>query len=92
MAQNEGAEGANGEGADYLQRAHGHLREKNLFHGPDPTRPEVAEEFRRKSHSKLYDPCADASKASLRCLERHNYEKEPCYYYFQVGRPSSRLD
>ncbi|KAH9461858.1 hypothetical protein MJO28_003373 [Puccinia striiformis f. sp. tritici] len=39
-----------------------------------------------KIPSKLVDPCQAARKASLKCLDRNNYDKSLCYDYFEVYR------
>ncbi|KAF9485470.1 hypothetical protein BDN70DRAFT_910104 [Pholiota conissans] len=36
--------------------------------------------------SKFIDPCADASKASMDCLNRNDYDRDACLEYFQAYR------
>ncbi|ANB12781.1 Cox23p [Sugiyamaella lignohabitans] len=45
-----------------------------------------ADKFASKEPSQFYDPCAEASKMSLNCLERNNYDKSACLTYFQAYR------
>ena len=33
-----------------------------------------------------YSPCAEASKASLACMETNDYDREKCMAYFQAYR------
>jgi len=40
----------------------------------------------RHVSSKFIDPCADASKASMDCLNRHDYDRDACLAYFQAYR------
>ncbi|KAF8202515.1 hypothetical protein BJ912DRAFT_1053688 [Pholiota molesta] len=40
----------------------------------------------RHVSSKFIDPCADASKASMDCLNRSNYDRDACLEYFQAYR------
>ncbi|KAL9713696.1 Mitochondrial copper homeostasis protein [Leucoagaricus gongylophorus] len=44
------------------------------------------EQFSGKASSHFIDPCAEASKASMECLNRNNYEKGACRDYFQAYR------
>jgi len=36
--------------------------------------------------SKFIDPCAAASKASMDCLDRNDYNRDACLDYFQAYR------
>ncbi|RXW22407.1 hypothetical protein EST38_g3470 [Candolleomyces aberdarensis] len=36
--------------------------------------------------SQFADPCAEASKASMDCLNRNNYDRDACLEYFQAYR------
>lgn len=38
----------------------------------------------RHVSSKFIDPCAAAAKASMDCLNRHDYDRESCLDYFQA--------
>ncbi|EDR14099.1 uncharacterized protein LACBIDRAFT_244368 [Laccaria bicolor S238N-H82] len=40
----------------------------------------------RHVSSKFIDPCAAASKASMDCLNRNNYDRDACLDYFQAYR------
>ncbi|KAK0497191.1 hypothetical protein EDD18DRAFT_1161053 [Armillaria luteobubalina] len=40
----------------------------------------------RHAPSKFIDPCEAASKASLSCLSRNNYDRDACQAYFQAYR------
>lgn len=52
----------------------------------DPVSKKTMREFRFKEKSKFYDPCSEASKMSMNCLARNNYNREPCREYFEVYR------
>lgn len=52
----------------------------------EPTSEENLRKYRYKGESKFYDPCAEASKMSMNCLERNNYERKPCKPYFEAYR------
>ena len=56
------------------------------FAGPDPTRPDIKSTFSQKGKSKFFDPCAEASKASMKCLDRNDYDKEKCADFFRAYR------
>jgi len=45
----------------------------------------------RHSDSQFIDPCAAASKASMECLNRHDYDKSKCSDYFQAYRDCKKL-
>lgn len=38
----------------------------------------------RKGPSQFYDPCSEAAKMSMNCLERNNYDKDMCKEYFRA--------
>lgn len=40
----------------------------------------------RQAVSQFIDPCAAASKASMDCLNRNDYDKTACFGYFQAYR------
>ncbi|KAF4610601.1 hypothetical protein D9613_006835 [Agrocybe pediades] len=40
----------------------------------------------RKVSSQFIDPCAAASKASMDCLNRNDYNRDACLEYFQAYR------
>ncbi|KIJ65694.1 hypothetical protein HYDPIDRAFT_110841 [Hydnomerulius pinastri MD-312] len=40
----------------------------------------------RKSYSQYTDPCEDASKASLTCMDRNEYNRDKCMEYFEAYR------
>ncbi|KAF9530361.1 hypothetical protein CPB83DRAFT_176154 [Crepidotus variabilis] len=40
----------------------------------------------RHSTSQFIDPCSAASKASIDCLDRNNYNRDACLEYFQAYR------
>ncbi|KAH9935939.1 uncharacterized protein BXZ73DRAFT_100411 [Epithele typhae] len=42
--------------------------------------------FKGKGASKFVDPCAEASKASMNCMNLHDYDREQCLDYFQAYR------
>ncbi|KAL0065828.1 Mitochondrial copper homeostasis protein [Marasmius tenuissimus] len=44
------------------------------------------EQFQGKEASKFTDPCADASKASMACLNKYDYDRDKCLDYFQAYR------
>ncbi|KAG8888238.1 Mitochondrial copper homeostasis protein [Tulasnella sp. 403] len=39
---------------------------------------------KREAYTKFVDPCAGASKASLKCLDQNNYNKSACTAYFEA--------
>lgn len=62
-------------------------KDGKLQYGPDdPTAMSNRVQFLAKADSQYYDPCAEASKMSLSCLERNNYKKAMCEEYFQIYR------
>ncbi|KZP34580.1 hypothetical protein FIBSPDRAFT_11293 [Athelia psychrophila] len=38
----------------------------------------------REIYTKHTDPCAEASKATMKCLDRNNYDKTKCTEFFQA--------
>jgi len=44
------------------------------------------EQFSGRVTSKFIDPCAAASKASMDCLNRNDYDRDSCLDYFQAYR------
>ncbi|TFK25632.1 hypothetical protein FA15DRAFT_590070 [Coprinopsis marcescibilis] len=45
------------------------------------------EQFRqRRVTSEFSDPCKPASKASMDCLDRNNYDRDACLEYFKAYR------
>lgn len=44
----------------------------------------------RTSYSKHTDPCEDAAKASLKCMDRNQYDKGKCEDFFQAYRDCKR--
>ncbi|KAF5316031.1 hypothetical protein D9619_006207 [Psilocybe cf. subviscida] len=45
------------------------------------------EQFAKRTvATKFTDPCEAASKASMDCLNRNNYNRDACLEYFQVYR------
>ncbi|KAI0629272.1 hypothetical protein C8Q77DRAFT_1143051 [Trametes polyzona] len=42
--------------------------------------------FKGKPVSKFVDPCAEASKASMDCMNHHDYDRDKCLDYFQAYR------
>jgi len=51
-------------------------------------RPEdYKETFRRRQYtSEFVDPCAEASKASMDCLNRNDYDRDKCLDFFRAYR------
>lgn len=67
-------------------------RDGKLKYGPDdPTAMSNRVQFLAKADSQYYDPCAEASKMSLNCLERNNYKKAMCEEYFQIYRDCKKM-
>ncbi|KAJ7281797.1 hypothetical protein C8J57DRAFT_1298567 [Mycena rebaudengoi] len=44
------------------------------------------EQFQGRESSKFIDPCEAASKASLKCMDKNNYDRSECMDYFQAYR------
>ncbi|KZV71562.1 hypothetical protein PENSPDRAFT_605680 [Peniophora sp. CONT] len=51
-------------------------------------RPEDYKETfkRRRYDSEFADPCAEASKASMDCLNRNDYDRDKCLDFFRAYR------
>ncbi|CAN6640513.1 hypothetical protein TRVA0_018S00958 [Trichomonascus vanleenenianus] len=60
------------------------------FYPDNPTDDVHKERFRTKEPSQFYDPCAEASKMSLRCMERNDFDREKCMDYFHAYRECKR--
>jgi cytochrome c oxidase assembly protein subunit 23 len=58
---------------------------------PDPTTQTEKNAFRTKGASKFYDPCGPASQASMKCLDRNNYDRSKCQEAFDAYRECKRL-
>ncbi|KIO15647.1 hypothetical protein M407DRAFT_243695 [Tulasnella calospora MUT 4182] len=39
---------------------------------------------KRQAYTQFVDPCAGASKASMKCLDQNNYNKAACSAYFEA--------
>jgi len=54
---------------------------------PDkPLSADVKHRFRTKAHSEHFDPCAEAAKLSMKCLDVNGYDKKKCADFFQSYR------
>ncbi|PSR72799.1 hypothetical protein PHLCEN_2v11296 [Hermanssonia centrifuga] len=57
---------------------------------PDPNQnaqpKSYIEKFRDRPRTKFVDPCEDAAKASLTCMDHHSYDRDKCSDFFQVYR------
>jgi len=56
-----------------------------------PTENETPENYReafqgREIYTKYTDPCEQASKAAMACLDRNNYDHAKCNDFFQTYR------
>ncbi|EEB89172.1 hypothetical protein MPER_12756, partial [Moniliophthora perniciosa FA553] len=40
----------------------------------------------KENTSKFIDPCAEASKASLACMNKYDFDRDKCLDYFQAYR------
>lgn len=58
--------------------------EELKFYPDSPTHFSHKARFTIKGPSQFYDPCAEASKMSMKCLERNNYDKDMCIEYFKA--------
>lgn len=56
----------------------------------DPTSEESMRTLRTKDASQYFDPCAEAAKMSMNCLDRNNYDKKKCKQYFEAYRDCTR--
>ncbi|TFK32783.1 cysteine alpha-hairpin motif superfamily [Crucibulum laeve] len=61
---------------------------KTTVPNPEDLKPlDYKEQFSgREVTSRFIDPCAAASKASMDCLNRNNYDRDACLDYFQAYR------
>jgi cytochrome c oxidase assembly protein subunit 23 len=66
-------------------------RAVDTYKFPDPTTQEEKTAFRTKGASKYYDPCATASQASMRCLDRNNYDRSKCQEAFDAYKECKRM-
>ncbi|KIP09997.1 hypothetical protein PHLGIDRAFT_115813 [Phlebiopsis gigantea 11061_1 CR5-6] len=67
------------------------LTEDELPNPLDNVTPKPYKEvFKNRPETKFVDPCADASKASMACLNKNNFDKEKCTAYFQAYRDCKR--
>jgi len=57
---------------------------------PDPTSKAEKDAFRTKGSSKFYDPCAHASQASMKCLDKNNYDRSKCQEAFDAYKECKR--
>ncbi|KAH9964396.1 hypothetical protein BJV74DRAFT_302893 [Russula compacta] len=46
---------------------------------------------KRTVTSQFADPCEEASKASMDCLNRHDYDRDKCLDFFQAYRDCKRV-
>ena len=58
---------------------------------PDPTTQTEKNIFRTKGSSKFYDPCGPASQASMKCLDKNNYDKSQCQEAFDAYKECKRI-
>jgi cytochrome c oxidase assembly protein subunit 23 len=65
--------------------------ERIRYQFPDPTTPTEKNAFRTKGASKFYDPCGPASEASMKCLDRNNYDKSKCQAAFTAYKECKRI-
>lgn len=54
------------------------------FYPDNPTDFKHKAQFSTKLPSQFYDPCQQASKMSISCLERNDYDKDMCIEYFKA--------
>merc|ERR1712093_491847 len=61
--------------------------------GADPSanESEVPKDYKRMfderaAHTKFVDPCEDARKESMRCLDKNNYNRDACTDFFKSYR------
>lgn len=66
-------------------------RPAETYEFPDPTTQEEKTAFRTKGASKYYDPCGPASQASMRCLDRNNYDRSKCQEAFDAYKECKRM-
>ncbi|KIY52990.1 hypothetical protein FISHEDRAFT_69448 [Fistulina hepatica ATCC 64428] len=59
----------------------------NLPRPEDNVEPEpYRKHFQNKQASQFVDPCVAASKASMECMNRNDYDRNECMEYFQAYR------
>ncbi|RDX54263.1 hypothetical protein OH76DRAFT_1078242 [Lentinus brumalis] len=58
------------------------LPEPQANANPEP----YTKHFKGKQVSKFVDPCSEASKASMDCMNHHDYDRDKCLDYFQAYR------
>jgi cytochrome c oxidase assembly protein subunit 23 len=56
------------------------------FYPDNPTSKPNKQAFASKQPSQFFDPCAEASKMSLKCMERNNFDRDQCMEYFHAYR------
>lgn len=56
------------------------------FYPDNPTDKSHKKAFKAKEPSQFYDPCAEASRMSLKCMERNNFDRDKCMEYFHAYR------
>lgn len=52
----------------------------------EPLSDENKKEFLAREESQFFDPCKDAAKMSMACLDRNNYDRNKCKPYFEAYR------
>ncbi|ESK94886.1 cytochrome c oxidase-assembly factor cox23 [Moniliophthora roreri MCA 2997] len=52
----------------------------------DNVKPLNYREQFQENTSKFIDPCAEASKASLACMNKYDFDRDKCLDYFQAYR------
>ncbi|KAH7917487.1 hypothetical protein BV22DRAFT_1026264 [Leucogyrophana mollusca] len=45
----------------------------------------------REVYTKHTDPCEDAAKASMKCMDRNAYDREKCMDFFQAYRDCKKV-
>ncbi|KAI7886068.1 hypothetical protein K492DRAFT_203606 [Lichtheimia hyalospora FSU 10163] len=69
---------------------------KPTFDDPS-TPPDFNDKFKKKETTKYMNACALEEKQSMKCLDKNNYDKSKCEYYFLQYREckkkwASRID
>ncbi|KAF5118506.1 hypothetical protein DV452_002022 [Geotrichum candidum] len=54
------------------------------FYPDTPTEFHHKVQFQTKMPSQFYDPCEQASKMSMNCLVRNDYDRDMCLEYFRA--------
>ncbi|KAI0091709.1 hypothetical protein BDY19DRAFT_991388 [Irpex rosettiformis] len=49
------------------------------------------DKFRGRQSSKFVDPCEEAAKASYKCLDRFDYDRDKCTDFFQAYRDCKKV-